>query len=198
MEVIKFKLMLYAPGIVMFDPLTLNNFLEKYNIVETDLLKFFSYNEKIGQDVISQGCIIPIYEIPELDDYYQIIINPEQGNTLISEENHIFITNPFPLHVSSGNLIISDISAIIDWDKNYYLHYESIKNNSYDNCSSVQMSKNNYSVRITGYYGGNVKSNIEFGYIFNFSATEKLPRFDFTKSIDEYNFVVDPENRRTE
>ena len=196
MVVKKIKLMLYAPGLVLFDPLTLNNFLEKNNIVENNLIEFFSKNEKIGREVISKGCIIPIYEIPELDDYYQIIINPEQDNTLISKENHIFITNPFPLHVTSGNIIISDISAIIDWDKNYYLNYENLKEESYDNCSSVQMSNNNYSVSITGYCRNKLKSNGEFGYIFNFSATQNLPYFDFTKSIDEYNFVVDPENLR--
>ncbi|GAB0171122.1 hypothetical protein LSPCS325_45590 [Lysinibacillus sp. CTST325] len=195
MVIKKFKLMLYAPGLVVFDPLTLYNYLEKNNIVESDLLKLFCNNEKIGQEVISQGCIIPIYEIPELDDPYQIIINHEQDNASIPEQNNIFITNTFPLHVTSGNLIISDISAIIDWDKNYYVNYENIKDESYDNCNSVQMSNNNYSVRITGYCGNKLKTNIEFGYIFNFSATEKLPHFDFTKSIDEYNFVVDPENR---
>jgi len=195
MVIKKLKLMLYAPGLVIFDPLTLNNFLEKNNISRNDLLDFFSKNEKIGQEVISKGCIIPIYEIPELDDYYQILINSNQDNSLIPKENQIFITNPFPLHVTSGNIIISDISAIIDWDKDYYLNYEEIKDESYDNCNSVQMSKNYYSVRITGYCGNNLKSNIEFGYILNFSATEKLPHFDFTKSIDEYNFVVDPENR---
>jgi len=192
----KIKLMLYAPGLVIFDPLTLNNFLEKNNIVEPNLLKFFSENEKIGREVISKGCIIPIYEIPELDEYYQIIINSEQDNTVIPKESHIFLTNPFPLHVTSNNIIISDISALIDWDKNYYLNYENLKDESYDNCYSIQMTKNNYSVTITGYCGNNSECEVEFGYIINLSATQKLPQFDFTKSIDEYNFVVDPENRR--
>lgn len=194
----KFELMLYAPGVVMFDPLTLHNFLVENNIVESNLLKFFSNNEKIGQEVISQGCIIPIYEIPVLDYYYHIIINPEQGSTLIPEENHIFTTKPFPLKITSGNLILSDISAIIDWDKEYYLNYEDNKDKSYDNCKSVQMSENNYSVSITGYYRNNLRSNIEFGYVYNFSITGKLPKIDFTKNIDEYNFAIDPENRSIE
>lgn len=193
----KLKLMLYAPGLVIFDPLTLTNYLEKNNIIENDLLKFFSENEKIGREVISKGCIIPIYEIPELDDYYRIIINPEKENIAILKENLIFTSIPFLLHVTSGNIIISDISSIMNWDKDYYLNYENLKDESYDNCDSVQLSKNNYSVKITGYCGNNLKSNTEFGYIFYFRTTQILPHFDFTKSIDEYNFVVDPENRRT-
>lgn len=192
----KLNLMLYAPGIVIFDPLTLTNYLEKNNIFENDLLKFFSENEKIGREVISKGCIIPIYEIPELDEYYRIIINPGKENISIPKENIIFTSIPFPLHVTSGNVIISDISAIIDWEKEYYLNYENLKDDSLDNCDSVHLSKNNYSVKITGYCGKNLKSTIEFGYIFNFRTSQKLPPFDFTKSIDEYYFVVDPENRR--
>ncbi|WP_195891676.1 hypothetical protein [Bacillus ndiopicus] len=64
------------------------------------------------------------------------------------------------------------------------MNYEDIKDESYDNCNSVQVSKSNYSVRITGYCRNDLKSNLEFGYIFNFSAAEELLRFDFTKSID--------------
>lgn len=123
----KLQLTLNMQGIVIFDPASLNRFVKEKGIVTLDLVTYFYENEPVGEEVISQGIIIPIYPIPDID-YTIYINNKDSDKPIISEEWKIFETERlFPLQVSSGKLVVSDIESIIYWDPNFYMDYDFFK-----------------------------------------------------------------------
>ncbi|MFP3917103.1 hypothetical protein U5N28_04760 [Lysinibacillus telephonicus] len=188
------KLNLEMPGMVIFDPLTLSEYLREKEISTNDLLTYFVSNEEIGKEVIINGIIIPIYPIPEWE--YSVIINLNKKDNLVPREYIQFETNQFPLTVTSELVIISDISSItIDWDADFFLNYEKNLDNKSDLSTYTKMPKGNYGVSIAGYSRDKTEIHSECGYTFNFLSVENLPFFDFSKSIDEYNFVIEPLNK---
>lgn len=188
------KLNLEMPGMVIFDPLTLSEYLREKEISTNDLLTYFVSNEEIGKEVIINGIIIPIYPIPEWE--YSVIINLNKKDNLVPREYIQFETNQFPLTVTSELVIISDISSItIDWDADFFLNYEKNLDNKSDLSTYTKMPKGNYGVSIAGYSRDKTDIHSECGYTFNFLSVENLPFFDFSKSIDEYNFVIEPLNK---
>lgn len=186
-----FILNLEMPGMVIFDPLTLTNYLSEKGILTNDLLTYFVSNEEIGKEVIANGIIIPIYPIPEWE--YSIIINQNKKNDdFARNDGKQFETNQFPLSVTSELVIISDISAItIDWEADFFLNYEKNLDSKSDISHYTKMPIGNYGVSIIGYSKDKTDIDSDCGYIFNFLCTEKLPVFDFTKSIDEHDFVIE-------
>ncbi|GMX67469.1 hypothetical protein Elgi_67420 [Paenibacillus elgii] len=188
----KLRITLSFPGIVIFDPITLTSFLNEKKITTPDLITYFNSNEEVGEEVILQGAIIPIYPIPDLD--YTIFVNLENqvNKSPIPVEWKLFETEPFPLKVSSELVIISDIEAIMDWEEEFFVNYENYLDDRSGSNDYTKIPKGNYGVSIIGYCEPNKGPEADYGYILNFQSVSNLPTFKFTKSIDEYNFVVDP------
>ncbi|AKG34789.1 hypothetical protein [Paenibacillus durus] len=187
----KLRITLDFPGIVIFDPVTLTDYLNEKKIATSDLITFFNENEEVGEEVIKRGAIIPMYPIPELD--YNIFINLENKSDVpIPMEWKLFETQTFPLRVSSEVVIISDIEAIMDWEEEFYVNYENYLDERSTSNDYTKIPMGNYGVSITGYCEPNKGAEADYGYILNFQRGSELPTFIFTKSIDEYNFIVDP------
>ncbi|WP_285398088.1 hypothetical protein [Lysinibacillus sp. fls2-241-R2A-57] len=190
-----FILNLEMPGMVIFDPLTVTDYLREKGILTNDLLAYFVSNEEIGKEVITKGIIIPIYPIPEWD--YSIMINQNKKIDYYTKIDCIqFETDQFPLTVTSELVIISDISAItIDWEADFFLNYEKNLDSKSDISHYTKMPIGNYGVSIIGYSKDKTDMDSECGYVFYFLRVNNLPAFDFSKSIDEYDFVIEPLNK---
>ncbi|MFJ8462227.1 hypothetical protein ACIQ57_24455 [Lysinibacillus xylanilyticus] len=189
-----FILNLEMPGMVIFDPLTLTDYLREKGILTNDLLSYFVSNEEVGKEVITKGIIIPIYPIPEWN--YSIKINHEKNHYNTLNDCNQFETNQFPLTVTSELVIISDISAItIDWEADFFLNYEKNLDSKSDINHYTKMPIGNYGVSIVGYSKDKTDIHSECGYVFNFLSVNNLPVFDFSKSIDKYDFVIEPLNK---
>ncbi|WP_019636596.1 hypothetical protein [Paenibacillus fonticola] len=187
----KLKITLEFPGIVVFDPMTLSSFIQEKKIVNTDLISYFNQYEDVGEEAITQGVIIPIYPIPNLD--YTIVIKNEYDSlTSVPIDWRIFKTEPFPLKITSGLVIVSDISAIMDWDEEFFVNYEGNLENRTTLNDYTKIANGNYGVSIIGYCDPKKGLEADFGYILDFQRNEELPNFNFNKSIDEYDFIVDP------
>ncbi|MFF2484309.1 hypothetical protein [Paenibacillus sp. NPDC058071] len=187
----KLRISLNFPGIVVFDPVTLSEYLREKNITVLDLITYFNENEEVGKEVITRGAIIPIYPIPELD--YRIIINLESTKDLdFPLEWMLFETEPFPFQVSSELVIISDIVSIMSWEEEFFVNYENHLDERSTSNDYTKIPRGHYGVSIIGYCEPNKGLDADFGYILNFQKHSSLPEFNFTKSINDYNFVVDP------
>ncbi|WP_334077298.1 hypothetical protein [Paenibacillus sanfengchensis] len=189
----KLQLTLHMQGIVIFDPANLDRFVKDNGIVSSDLVTYFYEHELVGEEAIYQGVIIPIYPIPDID--YTIYINNSNSNKQIIPEGwKIFETERlFPLTVTSGKLVVSDIESIIYWDPSFYMDYDFFQENRSSSSDAIKLKNGCYGVRIVGFCEPNKGYSAECGYLLELQEREALPNFDFSKSIDQYNFRVDPE-----
>ncbi|MGI4871257.1 MAG: hypothetical protein ACRYFX_08775 [Janthinobacterium lividum] len=53
----KIKLMVQIPGLVVFDPLVLQHFIERYSIPLPNVLESFINDPVLGNEAISTGCL---------------------------------------------------------------------------------------------------------------------------------------------
>lgn len=187
----KFELNLEFPGIVIFDPVVLSNFLEDKKITDRNILNHFIANETIGKEAINLGVIYPIYTIPELD--YTIYASDNNKNN-IPEEWKIFSIKQFGLKVESKTLIFSDIYAIMDWtmaDRDFFLNYRKNYSNKSDSNDYYEIPNGNFIVQITGFR--NKKNNIydtEKGYQINFHQILELPQVLNKIDIDNIDYDI--------
>lgn len=181
------------PGMVIFDPATLIDYLREKKIDAHDLFSFFINNEEIGEEVITKGILLPIYSIPEWR--YTIIVDGNQQSADFSQYIQ-FEINSFPLTVRSELVIIADLSAItIDWDAEFFLNYEANLDCKSDLSHYTKILNGNYAVSIKGFSTDKTNVDAECGYVFHFLTVDELQPFDVSKSIDEYNFVIEPLNQ---
>lgn len=185
----KFEITLESAGIAIFDPFVLDNFLQERKINNTNLFDFFLENPQIGDEMIQQGIILPIYSIPPLD--YQIIVN-DQLESVIEKEWHKFTTTPFPLSVNSNKIVVADIYAIMDWEPNFYKELAVGNQEGGGAQSAATVDAGLYAVTINGFcesnYSGSSPKNK--GYELLLRKVVSLPKIDASVDIDDFNFVV--------
>lgn len=114
----QFDLLIDGPGIVFFDPYVVAAFLSKRKLATTDLFQLFLDDPTLGDEVITQGIILPIYPIPPID--YQVIINNTSTSSI--RPSWLRLTSPpLPLTVGQqGKLVAADMYALMEWDTNFY------------------------------------------------------------------------------
>ena len=61
------KIEIFEPGIVIFDPVVLNDFVLSNGVDTGNLFELFLSEETIGLSVVGKGVIFPIYQIPEME-----------------------------------------------------------------------------------------------------------------------------------
>lgn len=185
----KTKISLNLTGLVLFDPVVLNDFVLAHKIEDSNLLDFFNQNPEIGNEAINKGIMLPVYTIEAWD--YHIIINTDQ-RSIIKPEWELFKTDiAFPLNIRSGNCIVSDIYAILEWNPDYYLNFPS-KDERVGVDDNFDISAGNYAVKILGFRDKNNPDieNRECGYEFIFTEVNKMPIIKDI-NIDSFNFKVD-------
>ena len=185
----KTKISLNMQGMVVFDPLVLDNFVQSKGIKEANLLDYFIQNPEVGNDAINKGVILPVYTIEIWD--YEIIVNLEEESKINPEWKLFKTSYCFPFRVESENIIISDIYAIMNWKPDYYLNFPS-KDKRIGVDDNFTIPKGNYSVDILG-FRDNLNPDIdnrECGYEFFFKKVLDLPLIE-NLNIDDINFKVD-------
>ncbi|MCQ3028234.1 hypothetical protein NLO74_19775 [Pseudomonas tremae] len=177
---------LYAPGIVLFDPEVLNNFLTEKKITETNIFEFFLQHETLGRLAIEEGVICPIYQIPE--DEYSVFLNDTSDPKKLLHEIK-FSYSGFPLEITSGILIVSDLNALFDWDFEFFINYKL----NYEQ----RLPSNDYIDVLSGLYSMTIKGCTELkppyanlGYGLELMPVSKLPMVDTSTSVDDHEFSL--------
>lgn len=111
---------LHEPGIVLFDPNQLTDYLKHFQLDTKDVFDFFINNDEVEKKAVTMGIVFPIYEIPERE--YSIFIN-NPTHTLTQGATKICHHSNLPLEITSGILIAADLNALIDWDEIFFTNY---------------------------------------------------------------------------
>jgi len=61
------KIEIFQPGIVVFDPVVLNDFVVSNGAASNNLFDCFLNNEAVGVSAVEKGVIFPLYQIPEME-----------------------------------------------------------------------------------------------------------------------------------
>ena len=176
---------LYSPGIVIFDPAVFDEFLKHNNVNDSNIFQRFLNDKVLGRSAIEQGVLLPMYPIPE-GEYSVFIHNPPddpERSLAICEYGGL------PLRVVSGLTVISDLSALCDWDPDFFLNYKSnyaarVASNDY-----LDVTCGLFSVTVRGYTGLEAPFN-PLGYGLEFKPTDNLPGVDDKIAVDDCNFTL--------
>lgn len=106
------RISLNLSGMVLFDPIVLDEFVNTYKIQGKDILEELINNPMVGNAAINEGILIPIYSITPWD--YDVIVNI--GRESCINPDWVVYKNPFsfPLRIISGQLIVSDIYSLLE------------------------------------------------------------------------------------
>lgn len=121
-EMTEVKIMTQTPGLVIFDPVVLAEFIASRHVPVPNVLGSFSNDPGLGNEAISTGCLLPIYSIPAWD--YRVRLT-ETAKATVPAEWVLFETPSFALQVTSERVLVSDIWAIMNWETDTYLKYGS-------------------------------------------------------------------------
>ena len=165
-------------GIVLFDPAALAGHFGSI-APGTDLHSRFTSSEE-GDVVLRRGIVVPILAID--DAGYDVVVRLASEPEVIRTEDVVCENGIFALRVCSGNVIVADLAAIMDWlDEPIGL--------------SVPVDSGNYSVRIRGYRRVDWKQRAleAAGYEFVLRPVRRLPRVtgDTAKSMRTLNWWDD-------
>lgn len=182
----QFELTLSNVGFTVFDPLVLEDFVRQ-NDLSGDLFDSFTRNPVVGDRVIREGIVLPVYSIPPLD--YQLVIT-FNASSRVEQDWVKFTTQPFPLVVTSGNLVASDIDALLNWDYNFYNSIDVSTEKRTQN--AFVMQPGNYKVVIVGFCEKTWTGSgpINKGYELLFSQVSKLPIINNDVDSDSTNYIV--------
>lgn len=149
------KIMTQTPGLVVFDPQVLKEFVSANNVRVPNILENLIDDPGLGNQAISGGNLITIYSIPSWD--YRVIVTEANESTL-PVGWALFEAPPFVLLVNSGKIIVSDIWAIMNWDEETYLKFGEYPvderyaaANEFKVSALVEVPNGRYRVRIIGF-----------------------------------------------
>ncbi|AKF53813.1 hypothetical protein PsyrH_25580 [Pseudomonas syringae pv. syringae HS191] len=177
---------LYSPGIVIFDPEVLNEFLKKNKITEPNVFEFFLQHDTLGRLAIEEGILCPIYQIPENEYSIFLLGAPASEQHLYTVK---FSYEGFPLKVESGILIASDLNALLDWDPEFFTNYKKNYEQRLSNNDYIEVSSGLYDMTIRGC--ANLKPPYNnLGYGLDMRQVGKLPDLDTSTSVESHDFSL--------
>lgn len=189
------KIMTQTPGLVVFDPVVLNEFLTSHQVPGPNVLESFSHDPELGNVAISTGCLLPVYSIPAWDYHVRVT---EGDKPTVPAEWVLFENPAFVLQVSSGRVLVSDIWAILNWEADTYLTYGSQPTdaryaaaNEFTSTEPVSVPNGRYQVTLIGFCDAQ-NSDIETrpcGYEFLLARDEHAV-FGIIGSIDNLDLDV--------
>lgn len=178
---------LFEPGIIIFDPVALDDFLTSRGIESHDLFDFFINDEEVGRHVVEEGVIFPFYQIPEME--YSFFLTGAGQALSFNGSVETFCYSGIPLKVVSDIIVVADLNALMDWDKEFFTNYrakcaESLGNNDY-----LDVESGFYSLSIKGYK--NLRSPfLDHGYELDLSPVEILPPLPVAATVDDWDFSI--------
>lgn len=184
-------LRLETPGLVIFDPIVMSDFIKDNKITDADVFQNFIDHPEIGDLAISNGVALPIYPIPP--DDYAIYFSKKHDDIKLEQT---FSYSGFPLRCQSGILVAADIYALMDWEddffRNYRLNYE--KHSSTNDMISTPPGT--FSVTVIGGKLSNKKKGGGLAYGIVLEDVLELPKRDQDKDIEAYNFNISSHGKR--
>ncbi|AVB22795.1 MULTISPECIES: hypothetical protein [Pseudomonas syringae group] len=177
---------LYTPGIIIFDPEVLNGFLKEKKVKETNIFEFFLQHETLGRLAIEEGILCPIYEIPE--DEYSVFLNDASDSKKLLREIK-FSHYGFPLKITSGVLVVSDLNALLDWDSDFFINYKANYEQRLPSNDYIEVLSGLYNMTIKGYVGLK-PPYANLGYGLELIPVSKLPVIDNSISVDDHEFSL--------
>jgi hypothetical protein len=72
MNMAEVTIMTQTPGLVVFEPVVLADFIVSRHGLAPNVLESFSHNPSLGNEAIAQGCLLPIYSIPAWDYHVRL------------------------------------------------------------------------------------------------------------------------------
>lgn len=178
---------LYEPGIVLFDPIQLSDYLKLFKLDIKDVFDFFINNEEAGKKAVTMGIVFPIYEIPERE--YSIFIE-HPANPITQGAIQVCHYSNLPIEITSGILIAADLNALIDWDEIFFTNYLENYKNKLDNNDYLQIKPGRYRMDISG-YTNLPKPLSSYGYELKLTSTDTLPKNSNYKDVSDFNFSMD-------
>jgi hypothetical protein len=149
------KIMTQTPGLVVFDPVVLADFIASRQVPVPNVLESFSQNPGLGNEAAAIGCLVPIYSIPAWD--YRVRIT-EAARPTVPAEWVLFETPSFVLQVTSGRVLVSDSWAMLNWEADTYLTYGSqpiaasyAAANEFKATEAVPVPNGRYQVTVVGF-----------------------------------------------
>lgn len=177
---------IFTPGIVVFDPIVVAEFVKHNKIEDTNLFRAFLADERVGRLAINQGVVLPIYEIPE-DTYsvYVIQENSQGGSGRAAK----FTYSGFPLDIRSGVVVIADLNALFDWDADFFTNYLSHYGKKLASNDYLEVKPGLYDVSILGYSRDSL-DGLHLTYGLKFLPVLALPNMAENKAIDDFDFSL--------
>jgi hypothetical protein len=114
------KIMTQTPGLVIFDPGGLADFLARHQVPGPNVLEHFIQNPSLGNEAMSTGYVLPIYSIPAWDYLVRVT---QAAQPSVPAEWVLFETPAFVLQVTSNRVLVSDLWALLNWEADTYLSY---------------------------------------------------------------------------
>jgi len=175
---------LYAPGIVLFDPVILASFIKSKAIINSNIFEAFLSDEVVGRQAVEQGVVCPIYQISEAE--YSVFALPQNEVDLPEPE---FTYSGFPLAVVSGLLIVADLNSLLDWDADFFLNYMARYGERLSNNDFIDVDPGLYDLTIKGYLGLS-EPFAKSGYGIEFAPVTTLPDVADSAAVSDVNFEL--------
>ncbi|MCP3063959.1 hypothetical protein LXT21_34810 [Myxococcus sp. K38C18041901] len=170
-----------APGIVLFDPRTLAEYLRALGVETHEVFDHFLAHQDVGNEAIRQGVIFPLYPIPA-DDYSVFLEEAPSG----PRATRHFTYAGAPLHVTSGLLIAADLNAVMHWEPEFFGAYLEHHQDRLMNNDSLDVAPGRYLAAISGFSGLEAPLHV-LGYGLRLHPVERfaerLPTEDFDFSV---------------
>jgi hypothetical protein len=181
------KIEIFEPGIVIFDPVALNDFVVGNGIASSDLFDCFLSNEEVGLSAVEKGVVFPIYQIPEME--YSIFLKGAGQKSSYSNSVREFCYSGIPLKIVSGLVVVADLNALMDWDSEFFLNYRAASVDGLGNNDYLDVVSGLYDLSVSGVRGLS-DPFVSLGYELEFKPVGQLPKLSNGASTDDWNFSI--------
>jgi hypothetical protein len=181
------KIEIFEPGIVIFDPVALNDFVLSNGVDTGNLFELFLSDEAVGLSVVEKGVIFPVYQIPEME--YSVFLKGVGQESSYNKAVKRFGYSGIPMVVVSGLVVVADLNALMDWDIDFFLNYRESCVDSLGNNDYLDVANGLYDLSISGFKGLG-EPFVSLGYELEFKPVGQLPKIQNDASTDDLDFSI--------
>jgi hypothetical protein len=181
------KIEIFQPGIVIFDPVALKDFVVINGVASNNLFDCFLNDKEVGVSVVEKGVVFPLYQIPEME--YSVFLKGAGKESSFNDSAKKFCYSGIPLKVVSGLIVVADFSSLMDWDGEFFLNYRKACVDSLGNNDYLDVESGLYDLSISGFKGLKAPF-VSLGYELGLKPVEQLPKFSIDASTDEWSFSI--------
>lgn len=181
------KIEIFEPGIVIFDPVALNDFVLSNGVDTGNIFDLFLSDETIGLSAVEKGVIFPLYQIPEME--YSVFLKGAGQESSFNSAEKRFCYSGIPLVVVSNLVVVADLNALMDWDSGFFLNYRESCVDSLGNNDYLDVANGLYELSVSGFKGLG-EPFVSLGYELEFKPVGQLPKLKNDASTDDWDFSI--------